>query len=254
MSDAAPAVRRVAIVTGAASGIGRATARRLALDGAAVLAVDHDEPGLASAVADIAEAGGAVAAHVADLAGPAIGPGIVEDAVARWGRLDTVAHVAGIAQFGPAESIGVDEFDRVVAVNLRAPLLLTQAALSELRRSRGSVVAVSSVAGLQGWPYAAAYAASKGGLVTLMRTIAIENGPAGVRVNIVAPGSVETAMTAGMREPDFTYDESVRKRTGGLEGRAARPEEIAALIAFLASDDASYINGSVVRADGGAFA
>jgi len=243
---------RVAVVTGAASGIGRATVVALAARGDRVLGVDRDAAGLESLRAEMSGVDESVATLVADLAEPEAAAVVVE-AVRRWDRIDLLALVAGIGQFGPSESVDLAEWDRVLNVNLRAPFLLARAAMPHLVRTKGCVVAVSSIAGLQGWPYSAVYAASKGGLVTMMRSLAIEYGPSGVRVNVVCPGGVDTAMTATFRT-GFTVDESIRKRSTGLEGRRAQPSEIASVIAFLGSLAASFVNGAVLRVDGGAFA
>jgi NAD(P)-dependent dehydrogenase (short-subunit alcohol dehydrogenase family) len=141
----------------------------------------------------------------------------------------------------------------VLDINLRAPLLLTKVAIEPLVACGGTVVAVSSLAGLGGWPYNTVYAASKGGLVTMMKSLALELGPRGVRVNIVCPGGVETPMLDALDEvPDA--DPSIAKRGRGLDGSLARPEEIAAAICWLASPEASHVNGTTLTVDGGASA
>mgnify|MGYP001302668081 CR=1 FL=1 len=245
---------RVAVVTGAASGIGKATVKALAARGDRVLGVDRDAAGLAALRSELSGVDGTVETFAADLVDPAAAAAVVAEAVRRWRRVDLLALVAGVGQFGASESVELAEWELVLNVNLRAPFLLTQAAMPHLVRTRGCVVAVSSIAGIQGWPYSAVYAASKGGLVTMMRSLAIEYGPAGVRVNVVCPGGVDTGMTAAFRRGEFTVDDSVRKRGTGLEGRKADPAEIASVIAFLGSPEASFVNGAVLRADGGAFA
>jgi|HigsolmetaAR206D_1030411.scaffolds.fasta_scaffold01928_8 NAD(P)-dependent dehydrogenase (short-subunit alcohol dehydrogenase family) len=245
---------RVAVVTGAASGIGRATVARLVDRGDLVLGVDRNAAGLATLRDELGPSGDRLATLAVDLAEAEAADTVVTDCLRRWGRLDVLALVAGIGQFGATADVTLAEWDRVLNVNLRAPFLLAQAALPHLVSTRGCVVAVSSIAGLQGWPYSAVYAATKGGLVTMMRSLAIEYGPAGVRVNVVCPGGVDTALTAEFRSGVVAYDESLRKRSTGLQGRKADPAEIASAIAFLASDDASFVSGSVLRVDGGAFA
>jgi meso-butanediol dehydrogenase/(S,S)-butanediol dehydrogenase/diacetyl reductase len=248
-----PASGSVALVTGAASGIGRATAVRLATSGYRVVAVDRDPAGLESLAAELAGTS-EVMCRTADLADPSVPGTLIADAAAQWGRLDLLVLVAGIGQRGPATSIPLELWDLVIDVNLRAPFLLAREAFSHLKETNGSVVAVSSIAGLQGWPYAAAYSASKGGLITLMRTLALEFGVEGVRVNVICPGSVETGLATGMRRLEFEEHPALRRPPGGIDGRIGTPEEIADAIAFLGSPAASYVNGAVLRADGGAYA
>lgn len=240
-------------MTGAASGIGRATAIQLAGDGYRVVAVDRDPTGLATLATELADTA-EVVCRTADLGDATTPAALVDDAAAQWGRLDVLALVAGMGQRGPATSIPVELWDRVIDVNLRAPFLLAREAFDHLEKAGGAVVAVSSVAGMQGWPYSAAYSASKGGLITVMRTLALEFGLKGVRVNIICPGSVDTGLATGMRQDDFDAAHELYRRPGGIDGRIGTPSEIATTIAFLASPAASYINGAVLRADGGAYA
>jgi meso-butanediol dehydrogenase/(S,S)-butanediol dehydrogenase/diacetyl reductase len=239
----------VALVTGAAAGIGRATAVALAAAGHRVFATDRDEAGLRGLAAELP-----ITYAVGDLADPAIPGRLVAECARTMGRIDVVALVAGIGQSGPATTIDVDLWDRVHAINLRAPFLLARDAFPHLEATGGCIVAVASLAGTRGWPYAAAYSAAKGGLVNLMRTLALEYGVHGVRVNVVAPGSVATDLAVGMRTVEFTKHEALERRPGGVDGRVGTADEIAATIAFLASPAASYINGAVLPVDGGASA
>lgn len=244
---------KVALVTGAASGVGRATAELLAERGAAVVCLDRRGPEAESLAAEIAAAGGEALGIECDLRDP----DAIEFALAaalRWRpRLDVLAHVAGVGLRRRAEDVADADWERTLDINLRAPFLLTRAAIGPLVESKGAVVAVSSLAGLEGWPFSSVYAASKGGLVTMMRSFALELGPRGVRVNVVCPGGIDTPLLDDLDEI-VDPDEAASKRGRGLDDTLAAPAEVAAAIAFLASPDASHINGTTLTVDGGATA
>jgi NAD(P)-dependent dehydrogenase (short-subunit alcohol dehydrogenase family) len=244
---------KVALVTGAASGVGRATAELLAERAAAVACVDRRGPDVEALAADIASAGGDAIGIECELRDPVSIDAALARALEWRPRLDVLAHVAGLGLRRRAEDTSLDDWDRVTEVNLRAPFLLTRAAIGPLVASGGAVVTVSSLAGLAGWPYSAVYAASKGGLVTMMRSLALELGPRGVRVNLVCPGGIDSPMLDDLDDiPDA--DPTIAKRGRGLDGTLAIPAEIAAAICFLASPDASHVNGTTLTIDGGATA
>jgi meso-butanediol dehydrogenase / (S,S)-butanediol dehydrogenase / diacetyl reductase len=244
---------KVALVTGAASGVGRATAEQLAGRGAAVACLDRRGDDVEALARDIAAAGGEALGIECELRDPAS----IEAALARaleWRpRLDALAHVAGLGLRRRVEDVSLEDWERVVEVNLRAPFLLTRAAIDPLILSGGAVVAVSSLAGLSGWPYSTVYSASKGGLVTMMRSLALELGPRGVRVNVVCPGGIDTPLLDDLDDISDA-DPTIAKRGRGLDGTLATPAEVAAAICFLASPAASHINGTTLTVDGGATA
>lgn len=246
-----PTGQRVIVVTGAAGGIGAATVRAFQAQGDRVFGVDREPDGLDRLRKKSADPD-ALALQTVDLADPDAGRTVIRGCRDAFGRIDALALVAGVGQVGHTSDVQVEEWDRVLNVNLRSAFLLSQAAMPTLVEHRGCIVAVSSVAGLQGWPYSAVYSASKFGLVGLMRSLAIEHGSDSVRVNVVAPGGVDTGMASSGWPADF--DPSLKKRSAGLQGRRAEPEEIASVIVYLTSPAASFINGAVVPVDGGAFA
>jgi len=239
---------RVALVTGAASGIGRATAVRLADEGAVVIALDVSEDGLATTKAACPD-GAIVDTVVGDVTDRDLAPRVVSWVVERHGQLDVLANVAGILRTAHTHEHHLDVWDRVMAVNLTGTFAFCRAALPALVESHGNIVNVSSTAALAGTPWAAAYAASKGGVLALTRTIAVEYARRGVRCNAVCPGSIDTPITDDFAFPEGA-DARLVERIMALD-KPRGPETVAAAIAFLASDDAAHVNGEDVRVDGG---
>ena len=233
---------RTAIVTGAARGIGAATAARLAEEGAQVLLAD-----LAPEVMARAEAIGGVGLRI-DLAARGAGEAVVDTALDAFGRLDILVNNAGIGGSKPLVESDDELLDRFIHTNLTAVLRLTRAAIPHLARPGGRIVSVSSTFGIAGYPGTTAYAVAKAGIAQMTRQLAAELGPEGILVNAVAPGVIETAMTEGHLTRDH-YRRAVLEPTPLR--RAGKPEEVAAVIAFLASGDAAYVAGQVVAVDGG---
>lgn len=239
---------KTALVTGASRGIGRATALALAKEGAQVLV--HYGKGKAEAeavVAELRKAGGRADAVVADLAAPDGPHKLAAQVRAIIGeRLDILVANAGIANAAPIEETTVGDFDRLFAVNVRAPFFLVQQLLPALHEG-SSIVLLSSLAARASVGTLSAYAATKGAIDTLVKHFAAALGPRGIRVNAVAPGVVQTDMS------NFTKTDAGRDFTLGLQSlkRLAEPDDIGDVIAFLASDQARWITGDTVHVDGG---
>jgi len=234
-------VSRVAFVTGVASGIGRAVADRLRAGGDTVVGfdrVDRAPEGVDVLVGDVTDRAAVDAAVAA--------------AVERHGRLDVVVNVAGIAQMGRIEDIDDDEWHRVLDVNLTGPFLVCRAAVPHLRATRGCIVNIASIAGLEGQAYTAAYSASKGGVVLLTRSLAVELALDGVRVNCVCPAAVDTPLLADMaaRIPPG-HEPRLFDRLQMLMPGFISADEVAGAVAYLASDDARTITGHALTIDGG---
>jgi NAD(P)-dependent dehydrogenase (short-subunit alcohol dehydrogenase family) len=236
----------VALVTGAGSGIGRAVTARLAAEGAAVLAVDIDAERLDGTAGSLP---GQVAVRQADVSDPAASADAVAACVDRFGRLDVLGNVAGIYHASHATDLTVDQYRRIMGVNIDACLFLAQAAIPHLLQTRGSIVNIASNAGLQGVPYSVAYCISKGGVVQLTRALAVEYLKTGLRVNAIAPAGTNTNLVRSVRFP-ADVDPDLVARMAGTRG-VAEPEEVAALFAFLASGDARSITGSIYTLDNG---
>lgn len=239
---------RVAIVTGATSGIGAATARIFRQHGASVLAVGRDETALAA----LADPHGRTITCAADVTAPDAPARIVEAALAAFGKIEIMVNSAGIIAMGTLERTSDEDWDRMLDVNLRAPFRLMRAAAPHLARRKGAIVNVSSVAALRVFPGLLSYCVSKAGLDQLTRCAAIEMAPQGVRVNAVDPGVVVTDLHLRSGMTRDTYDAFLeRSRETHPIGRTGRPEEIAELILFLASERSGWITGETLAIDGG---
>lgn len=243
---------KVAVVTGAAGGIGAATARRLAEEGAKVVAVDTDEAGARKVAESLATEGSWVAADVSTEEGVAA---YVQAAVDRFGRLDLHHLNAGIpGSFATLPELTVAEFDRVMAVNVRGVFLGVRAAFRRFatQGGGGGIVLTGSIGSLRGSADLLAYQTSKHAVLGILRGAAMYGGPLGVRVNAVAPGIVPTDLFAATPEVAGGRDDMSRRASSTPLRRAGTGDEIAGVVAFLLSDDAGYMTGEVVSVDGGA--
>jgi len=232
---------KVALVTGAASGIGAACARRFTDEGARVAGLDMVVPGAhpcaAFATADVRDAAAVRAA--------------VEGLVAEVGPIDVLVNAAGVSSFGTADTIDDAEWARVLDINLKGTWHVARVVVRGMvDRGGGSIVNLASVEGIEGGQSQAAYNAAKGGVVLLTRSMAVDYGPHNVRVNCLCPGMIDTPMTAALKDGNL---KPVLEwfRDQHLLGRVGKPEEVAAAALFLASDDASFVTGHALAVDGG---
>ena len=240
---------KVALITGAASGMGRAVSVRLAAEGAEVFGLDVNTEGLAGTAAEIARSGGRMETHHCDLGSVAGCRQAAANCVDTFGRIDVLGNIAGLSWQERVADVTEEGWDRMFGANVKGVFFLTQAALPHLLASGGNIVNIASNAGLQGLAYTATYCATKGAVVQLTKALAMELAKTEVRVNAIAPGGVDTPMTQNFNlvtdpDPHFIRRMMAFKPMG-------RPEHIAALFAFVASDDCPVIHGAILSADGG---
>jgi len=242
---------KVIFITGASSGIGRAAAIRLASEGASLYLADVAPTDLEESAKLAGQHGGDIESRLCDISDEAQAAEGIAACIERYGRLDVLCNVAGVIQFEHTEKTSFETWRRILSVNLDGTFLMCRAAIPHLLETKGAIVNIGSTAGLMGLAYGAAYGASKGGVHALTRAIAVEYAKRGLRCNAICPGSIETRMSAP-KFPD-EIDMQVLIRSSSLQG-VAQTKEVANLIAFLASDEASHINGEEIRIDGAALA
>ena len=243
---------KVALVTGAARGLGRATAEALAADGIKLFLVDILAERLEETRLSLVATGAQCKTMVADLSMREACQEIVEATIATYGRLDILCNVAGILKFHHVQDVTEQEWDALIAINLSAPFWISQAAIPHLFVSNGNIVNVASLSAVVGTPYIVPYAATKAALVEMTRAMAMEYIDQPIRINTVAPGTMPTEISQGTSRP-VGFDPEKIRRYAGLRPPSS-PEEVAGLIAFIASDKASAIHGALIHADGGASA
>ncbi len=237
------------IVTGSGSGIGEATAKRFAKEGANVLCLDINESALSEVVEDIKSDGGKASAKVLDQTDSSAVVNVVDGFVAEVGELHCVANIAGIGGMVKIDDETPQSFERMMQVNTFGPYYFCMAAVPHLRKTKGNIVNLASTAGVIGQAYTSAYCASKHALVGITKSLALELGRDGIRVNAVCPGSVDTPMIR-----DFDLPEGIEVDLIGRYGflpNFCKPEDIASMVAYAASDEAHYVNGAILSVDGG---
>lgn len=238
---------KVVFVTGAASGIGRATCARFGSEGARLYGVDVNADGLKETATMVRDAGGAMETASCDVTKRDACFAAIADCVEKLGKLDVLLNVAGVVRFSHATETTEEDWNLMMAVNLSGPFFLSQAAIPHLIATGGNIVNVASNAGLMGQAYTVGYCASKAGLINMSNALAMEFVKTGVRINCVAPSGVNTSLVHGIQFPD-NMDGALMKRYQGFRPMSTA-EDIVNVMAFLASDEAVAVHGAVWAAD-----
>jgi NAD(P)-dependent dehydrogenase (short-subunit alcohol dehydrogenase family) len=244
--------RKVALITGASSGIGRATALLFARNGVNVVAIGRNEGELGSLRDEAKDSKGSLRVHLADVTETSQVDRLIIETVEHFGQIDVLVNSAGIIKTGSIEDTTLDDWDKMMNINARSVFYIMQKALPHLESTKGSIVNVSSVTGIRAFPGVLAYCVSKAAVDQLTRCVALELAKKGIRVNAVNPGVVETNLhkRGGMSPEDYGKFLANAANTHPI-GRAGQPSEVAELIYFLASDKASWITGATYEIDGG---
>lgn len=244
---------KAALVTAAAAGIGRSVARRLAQEGADLMLADINFPEVKSLAEALAEQYGVkVFAHHFDAAESESCKGLVSQSLAVLGKLDIVCNIAGIQKWDHFTQVADETWERLLAINLSSVFYISRESIASLEETGGNIVNIASTAGLTGIPYTAVYCASKSAVIGLTKSIAVEYAARGVRCNAIAPGGVKAGQAANPMPEGL--DQQLLMGLSPKTGDMCEPEDIATAVAYLASDDASYITGTVLTVDGGQLA
>ena len=241
-----------ALVTGGASGIGRATALRLGAEGADVVAADVNADLLSAMADDVDPDGGRITPLSGDVASEGGAARLVSESVDALGGLDVVVNVAGVLSFSHTHQQSLEEWNRLITINLTGTFLVCRQAIPHLLATGGNIVNIASTTAHAGQAWAAAYAASKGGVLAMTRALAVEYAKAGLRVNSISPGAIDTPIITAFRLPEGA-DASLVERAMPM-GPFGSPEGVAAAIAYVASDEASHMNGADLLIDGATLA
>jgi NAD(P)-dependent dehydrogenase (short-subunit alcohol dehydrogenase family) len=241
---------KVVLITGAGSGIGKASAERIASEGGTVVCVDLQAEAVQAVADAIVASGGEACAFTCDVSDQASVKATVAAAVEKYGKLDALCNIAGILRFDNTHEVSMEDFDRVMKVNCYGLFMMCQEAIPHLLESKGFIVNMSSTAALGSHAWTAAYSASKGAVLSLTKTIAIEYGLQGINCNAICPGGIETPMVAGANLPEGA-DERLLTKVMLPDGYFAPAADVAGVVAFLACEDCNHVKGDYIRVDGG---